>query len=151
MKKILGFALIFSLVIPIPATARAIRLKEKTNDGATLSVFTTAEPASQSGWTVFKYEIEKDGSSRENIGVTPYCSHGKISRNESVATLELPIPGWAKAEDIRQIREISSMSDLSHFITEPGWIVDLGGKVTAIQANSPGSRSLLSAVCGIIP
>ncbi len=143
MKKVLGFALVVSLLTPLPTTARTIWMEEKTNDGSTLFVDTNTEPVSQSGWTVFRYGVEKDGSLRENIGVTPYCSHGKISRNESVTTLNLPIPGWANTEDIKHIRQISKISDLSNFITEPGWIVDLGGKVTAIQANFPGSRSLL--------
>lgn len=151
MKRVLGFALIVSFLTPLPTTARTIWMKGKTNDGATLFVDTNTEPTSQSGWTVFKYGVEKGGTFRENIGVTPYCSHGKISRNESVTTLKLPIPGWADTEDIKHIRQISKISNLSNFITEPGWIVELGGTVTAIQANSSGSRSLLDTVCGIIP
>lgn len=147
MKKLLGLALILSLATSLPATARTIRLTPKTNDGSTLSVFTNAEPVSQSGWTIFKYGVEKGNSFRENIGVTPYCSQGKVQRNESVTTLKLPIPNWATAEDIEHIRNISNVPNMSDFITKPGWIVDLGGKVSEIQADSPGSRSLLDIIC----
>ena len=38
VKKNLGFALIIFLVVPLPATARIIRLREKTNNEASLSV-----------------------------------------------------------------------------------------------------------------
>jgi len=147
VKKLLGFALLISLITPLPATARAIWMREKTSDGSLLYVETNYEPVSQSGWTVFKYGINKDGSLRENIGVTPYCTHGQVHRNERATRLQLPIPGWAETKDINRIRQISSISNLSNFITAPGWIVVLDGKVTAIEANSPGSRSLLSVVC----
>ncbi|BAY27526.1 hypothetical protein NIES2100_73510 [Calothrix sp. NIES-2100] len=149
MKKILAFSLIIFFVTPLSATARTIRMRDKTSDGATLSVFTNAEPVSQSGWTVFRYGIEKNDSYRQNIGVTPYCDKEKIQRNESVSQLNLPIPSWANAQEIKDIQQISNISNLSQLITEPGWIVNLNGTVTAIPANSPGSLSLLGSVCAV--
>ena len=126
MKKISLLTLFLSLLTSAPALARTIRFKEKTNDGSTLMLYTNYEPVRQSGWTVFKYGIEKGKTYRENIAVTPYCSLGKIKRDESMAFLQLPIPGWATPEEIRHIREISHVKNLSETIKQSGWLINAG-------------------------
>ncbi|MDF5718104.1 MAG: hypothetical protein PUP93_30615 [Rhizonema sp. NSF051] len=150
MKKISLLTLFLSLLTSAPVIARTIRFKEKTNDGSTLMIYTNYEPVRQSGWTVFKYGIRKGNTYRENIGVTPYCSIGKIKRDETVAFLQLPIPGWATPEEVRHIREISHTENLSETIKVEGWLVDAGPTINVIAADSPGSKAVLESVCSLV-
>jgi hypothetical protein len=146
MKKTLGFALFLLLIIPLPAMARTIWLKAAAEDGSQLSVFTNAEPITKNGWTVFQYGIGDGDSLKTVIGVTTYCTNGKIQKSSATGRPKLPIPTWANANEIASIKELSTIVNLSRAIKKPGWIEKSDN---IISANTPGNREVLATVCRV--
>jgi|GEM_PF-4289404 hypothetical protein len=155
MKKLTSLITVLGVVVASsPALAKTIWVKQKTNDGSTLALFSDYQPVRQSGWTVFKYGIKrKDGSIEERMAATPYCLGNKVKLNDSALNFSsggkgLPIPNWAQGAESEQIGILSPKADPST-LSSPGWIVSTSKGVVKVNANSPGSKQVLETVCSL--